>query len=570
MDRDSQKPVARFTYDYRIFNSTASFDPLLVSPVEVHSNNGSFEILAPKSCAIELHIHNDKIIELTTLRHLTSNNGERKLEILVNYGKTLSGTVVEASSGRPIGGARVAPYIPVNFGWAGDYSRTVSTDPTGKFTISGLDPKHGGIEVRHGNYLKAVFYGLDELEETDGSEVLIELETGERLFGRVTNPVGEPLPDVTVDDGAGKTVKTNNRGEFELHSPEKWDTDNEDNPAYHLDFEKPGFLGTTLNPNSANDNGFSVILSPMPSLSVIVTDTDGRSITNCDISAGVGLEPDPSCCTATTISNTEGRGSIQVDTNLDYSNSRKVWIGVRAPRFAFWETTVEIWEGSKLVQAMLKRGRTVAGTVKGDKYWLMDTSVELLPDKLFNEENSKSQPSQRQLMMRTIKTVDQDGKFTFKDVAAGTYTLTVHGPSISPMSTTISVADSDVVAEEIILHGLGNVKGIAFEPWAADITSRPWAFKEGYIYFADNQGLTNYEVFPHLTPIRFVTDEQGRFHVEGVPTGTVEVRFDPAPLSHIRLWMRNKAKVVENQTAFFDQSTATHDGFPDRKMNKGD
>ena len=162
LDRDTREPITKFTYTYRIGTPEAEYDPMLVRPIEVDSDDGTFFLVAPESCEIEMRIEGEAILGgFGTWRGyaLGADNKERRIEVLVETGAIVKGVVVDARTGNPIEGALVSPVIFMPPLFSPDRDRAVKTDVKGEFTIRGVDDDLG-INVWHPDYLEFNRHGF--------------------------------------------------------------------------------------------------------------------------------------------------------------------------------------------------------------------------------------------------------------------------------------------------------------------------------------------------------------------------------------------------------------------------
>lgn len=565
LEGKTRKPITEFTYRYQISTPTAKYDPLNVRPDEVRSNTGEFTLVAPQACQIELSVEGKNILAgygTWKSYDLTSDNTLRRIEVVVQTGVTVNGTVVEGRMGKPIAGASVSPIIFTPPLFTPDRDRAVRTDTDGKFVIQGVDDSLG-INVWHAEYLEFGRRGFEELGEKVGPDVYsarIELETGELFIGDVRARSGEPLADVTVSDGAGKRVQTDQDGKFILASPAKWNGYD----TYNLSFEKEGFLEQDLHPKSAEPKGFSILLVPVPVLTGQVLDPQGQPVENYFVAAGVTLEPRSWCCSTQEVRDPTGHFSLPVRTDRDYGQSGKIWIGVKSEGFAFWETTMDIDDLSRSPIVRLKNGVAVRGKTTRSNGDAGKITATILPVRL-HEEEFTSEISYRQELGRMQTSVNADGNFKFTHVGPGQYVLGIAGPAVSPISTAIVVSDSDLDLGTLSLRGRGSVAGVIYEHkiiceggiCRLDETRGVWPFAEGYISFQDNSDRTNSEEFSHLQSIPFKADENGRFHVDSVPIGVVSVAIPFMFSADIMDAHVRRANVVEGKTTdvrFFDTS----------------
>ncbi len=154
-----------------------------------------------------------------------------------------------------------------------------------------------------------------------------ELEHGDTIVGTVKDGSGMPLPDVTISDGAGKSVKTQQDGSFSLRGPRIWGG----NDAYYLSIEKDGYLSQVLRPKPPVKAPLSIVLEQQPALTGKVVGPDGRVVSQFTVVAGPGLEPLAWCCSSQTVAEPSGRFSVRVRTDFGYRSNGKVWMAVKRP-----------------------------------------------------------------------------------------------------------------------------------------------------------------------------------------------------------------------------------------------
>ena len=567
LDSKTHKPITRFFYSYRISAPDGEYEPLLVRPQEAVSAEGEFTLSAPKSCEIEMVVSGVNLLGgygSWRKYNLTSDNMLRRIEAPVPTGCTVTGTVVDARNGKPIAGALVSPFIFRPPLFTPDRSRAVKTDAAGKFEIEGVDATDG-INVWHQEYLESGAH-FEDISDKAAKPIAkkqysteIRLESGERFIGTVKDAAGKPLAGAKVSDGAGKDVHTNKDGGFVLASPRKWGNDE----TYNLTFEKAGYLNQDFHPKAADPKGFSIVLKPVPQITGVVVDPQGRPVKDYFVVAGVGTEPSSWCCTGKDVRDAKGRFSLLVRTDYDHGETGKVWVGVYGDDFAAWDTVVDISDLARPITARLSPGGTVRGSIVRAKGGTDGISAALLPVR--TREDHSDEASYRQELGRMKAAVDARGKFQLEHVGRGQYVLAISGPAISPMSTTIAVAGSGIDAGSFSPRGRGSVEGVIYQAkmicegdkCRLDEKRGPWAFAEGHATFEDSAGRSNEHEFEHLKPIPFKADENGRFHVDGVPVGNVSVEIPYNATADIVGAHVRKARVLEGKTAgvrFFDPS----------------
>jgi hypothetical protein len=529
--QDSQTRVAitEFAYTYRIKTSMATYDPLLVRPLNVRSAQGKFSLLAPPTCEIELHLEAGAIIggyPVVKNYVLTADNKQRQLEVPVDTGATVEGVVVDSGTKRPIANALVSPIVFSPPILRPDRDRSVKTDAQGRFRIRGISPNLW-INVWHPDYLDC----NPSMGQKAGDKLFVarvELKPGEVILGAVKDISGKSLADVNVSDGTGKSVQTRADGSFSLRGPNIWGSDQ----TYHVLFEKEGYLRKELLPKPPVGSPLSVVLEQQPSLTGRVFGPDGQPVTQFTVFAGPGPEPRGWCCLSQTVSASDSQFSVRVRTDFGYDTKGKVWMAVKAPGFAIWETVTDSWRGAKTIAVPpLKPGVSIRGTIKepGNLGLIV---ANLLPTRLV-EESSTREISQRQELGRMQAAVDGHGAFRFDHVGPGRYLLAIAGPRISPISTAFEVGASNVDVGTLVVRGRGSVVGMVYEPkmiceagkCRLDPKRNVWAFAEGHVSFSDSSGRSNADEFDHFKPIPFKTDERGRFRLYNVPIGDVDVSF---------------------------------------------
>jgi hypothetical protein len=81
LDSETRKPITKFSYTYEMSAPAAKYDPMLVRPMEVHSESGSFALLAPQACQIEMEIGGENLLSgygTWGAYNLTSDNKARR------------------------------------------------------------------------------------------------------------------------------------------------------------------------------------------------------------------------------------------------------------------------------------------------------------------------------------------------------------------------------------------------------------------------------------------------------------------------------------------------------------
>ena len=148
-------------------------------------------------------------------------------------------------------------------------------------------------------------------------------------------------------------------------------------------------------PKSADPKGFSVTLEPQPVLVGQVLGADGRAVESYLVAAAIGREPPAYCCwkSKANVHDPQGRFWLQVDTSHDWDNLGKVWVGVKSPAFALWDTTIDIWKGKTSLAARLVPGVSCARLGRRSQKLNGTISVTLLPCRTQKQETASSDDS---------------------------------------------------------------------------------------------------------------------------------------------------------------------------------
>jgi hypothetical protein len=96
--------------------------------------------------------------------------------------------------------------------------------------------------------------------------------------------------------------------------------------------------------------------------------------------------------------------------------------------------------------------------------------------------------------------------------------------------------DCPTSSPELKLQGTGSISGFARNH---NDPSKPWKFADGSFYIDDD------DAEPYL---QFKTDAEGRFHVDGIPLGTLKASLRIAPGGGIVWSIQRRVRIVQNQT----------------------
>lgn len=151
-----------------------------------------------------------------TVRTRDVGAGENRVVLVFSRGRTLVGRVVDAVTGRPIAGARLATDWNVGSSWIG---HPATSDADGRFEVTGWSERVLGR-------LGADAYGYrhGEVSVVVSEPLEIRLQPGSTVLGRVVSADGAPLAGVAVgawpsdawDRAEGRSTVTANDGLFRL------------------------------------------------------------------------------------------------------------------------------------------------------------------------------------------------------------------------------------------------------------------------------------------------------------------------------------------------------------------
>ncbi len=550
LDQETRKPITHFFYDYSIRDQLVTFDPLLMRPAEVKSDSGEFSIMAPKSCLINIRIKGGNVVG-ESLKDgenylLSADNRDRKVEVLVRTGMVIRGTVVDEQTGKSVKDALVWP----RGGWpveqVPDFDRAVRTDAEGNFILGGVVSSRG-INVWHQDYLEdfdpcTIVYGRNRKENAVKSfSTRVKLKKGEKICGVVNDVNGMPISGVQVSDGCGKETQTEADGKFALTCPlrkngigmkeslqDQETSDSEisgptsGSPCYFISFDKKGYQRRRLILHEADPKGLSVVLQSEPVLEGKVMTVDGKPVEGFVVSVGRGLEPEKSACARMRSEGKDGRFSMTV---RNLAKSKDIWIGVQAPGFALWESSVDSWTGSRSITVRLKPGVAVRGKMILPGKSTEKASVTLTPLEI--EDGLKL--SWRKELGRLETTVDDEGKFRFDRAAKGKYVLTISGSSFAPYYTEVAVGEKDTNAGVFHLRGIGSIFGVVYQSQLVRAgriirfaeKQQPAAFMAVTVGFT--QSIPKDSRVLRASKVVCMTDEFGRFEASGIPAGEAQV-----------------------------------------------
>ena len=522
-DQNGQK-FDRLAYRYRLETGEGGWDPLLVRALQAKGD--VVEIVAPASCQITLEVeHPDCIRGYGAEIELDRTKGERSLKAVAERGQLVKGKVVDDVTGKPVKGAIVCPLVFTPPGFSPDYERHQLTGEDGKFELRGVD---GMIGVEHSDYVQREFY-LDE--ESDGKGVIFRLERGKKARGIVRDPSGQPVAGVRVS-GGGKDSITGGDGAFEMKGLQKRSDQN-----WSFDFRKEGFNELNLRVQELDPDGLKVELMPLPVFRGQVLLPDGKPAKAYDLVCGPGTSPARFECDEFEVKDENGRFRFQPPSLPEKGD--QFWLGVRASGAAVCERVVmmdqlesgdfqiKLEEGHQLIAAIeLPEGATWPVKVK------LEVADRPDPHEFLVANHAGKNLSSFQGLLAA------EEQLVIPHLRSGDFELKLETKGATPVIRECSITNQNLDLGVIELAGTGSISGVVMDPYDLE---KPWKFADGEVLI-EGFGSRMFGAY-----LRFKTDENGRFQLDGVPTGEVVVSF-PFHLSADIIDAQQKvARVVEGE-----------------------
>ncbi|MCY3019044.1 MAG: hypothetical protein NTW87_08450, partial [Planctomycetota bacterium] len=325
LDDATGEPVTEFSYSYWIETAgqRERGDTGDGTQRDVKCPDGIITLKAPPSCQFLISVKSrDYICDFPYCRTYTlkAEAKERRIVVKLTRGVTVSGTVLDARTKKPIAGAKISPIVPMPPLFVPDRERFAISDGKGKYELHGVSSSHG-ISVSHPDYLDGGAKLPAGADKANAASVDVQLEQSESFRGTVTAPDGKPLAGVKISDGAGKEIQSGLDGSFALRSPKKWWNSGKE---YYLTFQNDGYIERRLNPKQAPAEAFTVVMQPLFDLTGQVLAPDGKPVTEYAVTAGPGKNPPDFHCAEAKVKHAEGRFSLRLEKHGEH------WIGVRA------------------------------------------------------------------------------------------------------------------------------------------------------------------------------------------------------------------------------------------------
>ncbi|UCG88380.1 MAG: carboxypeptidase regulatory-like domain-containing protein, partial [Gemmatimonadota bacterium] len=225
IDAETGNPISAFDYLYRV-EAPSGYEAGGWQWIAVRSETGTVTLDLPTSCQLTFaarapgYIYDTLYIERYPIR---SDDAERQITHALQRGITVTGRVIDAATSQPVASVRVSPIVFHNPLFVPDHDRSVFSDSNGRFEITGINPSLGSIAFEHADYLATEWYSYDFESGTTppASDITVQLEAGETIFGVVRALEGKPIEGATVDSGDGKETQTAADGTFRIRGVRK-------------------------------------------------------------------------------------------------------------------------------------------------------------------------------------------------------------------------------------------------------------------------------------------------------------------------------------------------------------
>jgi protocatechuate 3,4-dioxygenase beta subunit len=441
-------------------------------------------------------------------------------------GIVLTGTAVDAETGKPISDAEVAPLKgSAQACWA-DWDEAARTDRDGRYRITTTEAQ--GIEARHGDYgprkLEAEGAGFEPgtnrlgdapIEEPKDSKargraaklsvgpegIIVRMPRAITLHGRVADPVGKPIAGATVSrEAAEYDCECDAQGRFGMKFTKlEW----LDREGKSVQVSADGYRSRDVPlMDLSPDQERSVVLQPTPIVRGQVFDERGQAPEDCRVELQRECDAITSKFSAVAGPSKEGKWESHIDDDVTAVTVRVSVAGVARSLKRY---TIEEATGGPIVTRLsaghLLSGRLVARVPLGDGN---TPTVALEREKSGDRDPAAGPVGQAR--------VAADGSFAFRGLADGKYTLRLYPahaaqppsadalslPAVSerggdetaaptkPWQRPVVIHGGDVRLEAIDLHAAGLLPGrltmLAFQP-----TSNPLPFANAFVSLSGSE-----------------------------------------------------------------------------------
>ena len=540
VDGKTGKPITGFFYAAR-YREPGRIIERKIEWRRLDTPTGEFVVQAPPTCLLAVRIDcRDVPADSIPYHHefaIRATERERRGTVRLEPGVTVHGTVRDASTGQPIAGATITQ--KAHYGYhsgaplPGPEVREAKSDNDGHYELRGLNA-HSGILAFHPDY-GGIDHGVD-VDKGEGSRFDVTLTPVDKptFRGTVRDANGRPLDGVTVSAGA-KNVLTAADGTYALQLVVG-------QPGHHvlpvLTYSKEGYVTQQFAEKEVGAEGLQVILERQVPLEGRVLDPNGQPVKRYEVialSAGTRLGHASLKGLERVVADTAGSFKVWLD------REGTTWASVRARGYENWEMVTDVPRGGCHLDVRLTPGVSVTAKVLGPPGGLAGIVARLAPRWDLSDGRGPGSDSQVVEWLTRTTTVAADGTLNLDHVRPDRYTLLLKGPGVTSTLLAVDVPRGGLDLGQIRLSGVGRVDGRAFKSSEGEGVGRQFAF--GRIRFSPvTRPFTQYD-----ETFEFMTDDEGRFSLEGVPVGLVELAFPEMPTYPVVIDSHD-VEVCENQT----------------------
>lgn len=526
VDGVSGAPVSNFTYQYFLSAPAGKEYPDGVCHKRVADSNGLIVIDAPSSCRV--------LFEVDSLDYLCTGTGRgyyeldvtesmepREIVVRLDRGWTINGRLVDADTGETVAGAKIAPMADCHPGEMSVAQKKTNSGDDGRFCVHGVDRWHG-IEVRHEKYgIKRFLSREEDWPTDDGSHSItkdLKMKKARKLTGIVLSSDGTPVRDTVFFRGYPK-FSTDSDGRFVVYY---------DGERITLESDRYCRTEVRIPSNSAVLN---MQMKPKRRFYGRVVNRQGKPVTEYFVRYKEYFIENRVSTTGRNVKDKAGRFDLYIDSPV--SNI----MAVSSPGYAMTHYPFVLEKMEESAEIRMDDGAQVSGkvvfpdsrtnsvsvTLTPHVYgypWVSDGSKSAWVIKGAKTDNSFVPLDMESLIEKGTCRVatDAKGRYVFKNVAKGSYSLCLSLDDCVPVKKSVIVREANRMLPDIVLakYKCGTVQGTIFNPYlpcSGETTNAPdpWAFASGSIK-------TSYR-----TAVPFKADENGFYCVTNVPVGEVSV-----------------------------------------------
>lgn len=504
------------------------------------NERGEFEFpsVAPGQYGLDV-VHTDYIDLLDNAANVTQGEGYVDLGVFtVTPGAEIEGVVVDPNRS-PVEGAEVSTRQRTQH--LSGQVRTATTDQNGRFRLRGLLPALASITAIAEGYAPAV---VESVRPSTGEAVLIELEEGASLAGRVLEPDGtgaaganvrlSPAPGEMTLAVSGlpvehvfRTVRSDQDGRFRFDSipPATWAVEARDQTR-EAELQR-------IEVTSGTSRDIELRLEDPDQLIVFVTNRLGEPVANADVSAS---PKDRSERRAFGDTDAGGRVTLWVATG-------PAEVEVGHPQLLDVSREIVLEPGPNELDVQLGPGGEISGVVRSvDGTPIRGVTVEASeepPDVGGDNERAISLRRLNRVLRPPIRTVsDFGGNFHVAGLDRGRYYLVARlaGYTEGQLPDAIELDGQSIGGIEIVLEPGASIRGSVTGLDNADLASAEVQAWKGVLFRNTNPGIDgNFELSalsPGTWQVSATTGDRRSSAQEinlepGRPGASVELRFEP-------------------------------------------